>query len=788
MATALTGTHGHHRRLLSALTYTQQERRLALDRRPGDGTPETWFLGPKGENGDFLKSLVARAIDHAIDSRKQYMPHDPPIYPESRRPGLRFSEEFITKRLDDVLLYLRGSVPLSSHRNLSHMYWDQSLPAITGYIAGLLYNQNNVAAEASPTTTLFEIEVGNDLCRMLGYSLPSNDQITGGAVKPWGHITCGGSVANAESIWAARNLKYLALALAQAIRQEAPLAAAKNITVRTLNGQRHRLLELGPWQLLNLPIDEVIALAPRISKVGGISPADVEAALALHSVQSLGLVTFHRRYLPDTSPPLLITPATAHYSFPKGMALVGLGREQLHPVPVDLDGRMDTVALRAILDRCLDDQVPVMQVTAVMGTTEESAVDPLADIIALREEYRAQGLEFSVHADCAWGGYFASLLRETEVTPNAITAPAAEAAAAASASASAAAAGDRHKPLAATPTDASALESDPWSVLLAGPDPKSPGMMMSEYVLRQFLALPQADTITVDPHKAGFIPYPAGALCYRNGAMRDVVAFTAPVVYHGGIDPTVGVYGIEGSKPGAAAAAVYMSHLVIRPDRSGYGDLLSRCIFNSKRFYASLVGLSGPCFTVTPFQRLPVEKTAGCTPADVAEQRAYIANHIAPLTSADLAGAMLDDPNLFALFRDIGPDLTITTYAFNLVTANGPNRDLALMNEMNDRIYRKLSLQSFNGGTIPTAPMFVTSSQFTPSGYGQGFVDTFATRAGVTPAAGLPISFLISTVQNPWLGEADGGHLTTLMNALFDTATEAAQFVMARHGLTPPDA
>lgn len=741
------------------MTLTRQERHLSLDRRGGDGTPETWFLGPKGENAAFLKSLVTRVLDHAVESRALYMPDDPPIYPESHRHALRHSERFITERLDEVLKYLRGSVPLSSHRNLSHMYWDQSLPAVTGYIAGLLYNQNNVAAEASPTTTLFEIEVGDDLCRMLGYSLPDTDQIVAGAIKPWGHITCGGSVANAESIWASRNLKYLALALAQAVRHEPALSAARNVTVRTLNGQRHRLLEMAPWQLLNLPLDETIALAPRIAKVGGIAPSAVEATLRNHSVQSLGLVAFHRRYLPDTPPPLLVTPATAHYSFAKGMALVGLGRDQLAPVPVDLDGRMDLVALRALLDRCVDEQLPVMQVTAVMGTTEESAVDPLSEILSIRDEYRAQGLEFSVHADCAWGGYFASLLREARHVPNAVTVGNAE-----------------------------ATEADPWSTLLAGNDPASPGILFSEYVLRQFFALPQADTITVDPHKAGFIPYPAGALCYRNGAMRDVVAFTAPVVYHGGIDPTVGVYGIEGSKPGAAAAAVYMSHLVIRPDRSGYGDLLSRCIFNSKRFYASIVGLSGPDFTVTPFQRLPVEKLAGTTAADIAAQRDFIANHIAPLTSHDLAEAMFDDPALFALFRDMGPDLTITTYAFNLVTASGPNRDAALMNEMNDRIYRKLSLQAFNGGEIPSTPMFVTSSQFDPADYGQGFVDTFATRTGVTPAPGLPLNFLISTVQNPWLGEADGGHLTTLMNVLSDTASEAAQFVMARHGLTPPAA
>ena len=39
------------------------------------------------------------------------------------------------------------------------MKWDTSLPANVGYIAGLLYNQNNVASEGGPATTLMEIEV-----------------------------------------------------------------------------------------------------------------------------------------------------------------------------------------------------------------------------------------------------------------------------------------------------------------------------------------------------------------------------------------------------------------------------------------------------------------------------------------------------------------------------------------------------------------------------------------------------------------------------------------------------
>lgn len=749
-------------RLLRSLSLPDLKEALSLDRRGGH-TPETWFLGPKAENADILEGLVVRALRHNFASRRAYMPSDPRIFPDGQT--FEEAERFLSGCLDDLMHWLRGSVPLSSHRNLSHMYWDQSLPAVVGYIAALLYNQNNVAAEASPATTLLEMEVGDDLCRMLGYRLPTEAEIADGRLKPWGHITCDGSVANGESVWASRNLKYVAVALAEAVRSEPDLAAARHLSVRRHDGRRARLLEMDGWDLLNLPIDEAVGLGARLTTAAGIDPSAVEAALGLHSVQALGLVSFHQRYLPECPPPVLLAPQTAHYSWPKFMALCGLGRESLRAIPVDLDGRMNTVALRGELDRCLAERQPVMQVTAVLGTTEESAVDPLREIIAIRDEYRALGLEFSVHADAAWGGYFAALLREPK--------------------------GRREE------RPARAGHRTLWSPVGGGGDvdrgievrdgEADPGIVFSDYVRRQFTGLPQADTITVDPHKAGFVPYPAGALCYRNGGMRELISFKAPVVYHGGVDPTVGVYGIEGSKPGAAAAAVYLSHRVIRTDKSGYGDLLARCIFNSKRFYAALVNLSGPDFAVTPFQRLPSEKVPGATAEDVAAELSLIDRRITCLEDADLVEALKADRQLLQLFQDLGPDLTITTYAFNLVTAAGRNTDAGLMNEMNDLIYRKLSLQAFDGGTVPTTPMFVTSSAFDPQSYGQDFVDVFARRAGVVPQPGLAMSFLISTVQNPWLSEAGStSMLRTLMSVLGQTASAAAQAVMARHGLAPP--
>jgi hypothetical protein len=58
-------------------------------------------------------------------------------------------------------------------------------------------NPNNVATEASPLTTVLEIDVGKQLCKMIGYNIDITKSPVG-----WGHITCGGTVANLESMWA----------------------------------------------------------------------------------------------------------------------------------------------------------------------------------------------------------------------------------------------------------------------------------------------------------------------------------------------------------------------------------------------------------------------------------------------------------------------------------------------------------------------------------------------------------------------------------------------------------
>lgn len=673
------------------------------------GIPEAWFLGPKAENLDLLRELIGQALDSHAAFRRGFHPEDPTHLTDAVRasPEYQVGKERLRQETAELLDKLRLSAPFASLRYQGHMLWDQALPALVGLFAGLLYNQNNVAAEASPVTTRLEIEVGNDLCRMLGYAVPDEGapaRARRGVPVPWGHITSGGTVANIEALWAARNVMFAGVALRAAIREVPLLAPARQLEVPLWSGGSARLCELDTWTLLNLDLDVVAGLPAAIAELG-IAPDALKEALGGYAVENLGLVGFYRAFMPDVpASPVFLAPATGHYSWPKAATVLGLGQNALLVQQVDQDARLDLEHVEWTLTRLLRSRVPVLAIVAVVGSTEESAVDPLEGLLELRERFRARGLNFAIHADAAWGGYFRTMLRE----------------------------GD-------SPEAASGV----------------PVMAMSPYVQAQYRALGRADSITVDPHKGGYVPYPAGALCYRNAAMRDAVSLRAPVVFHSQTEPTVGIYGIEGSKPGSAAAAVWLAHRVIRPDRTGYGRILGECMWTSKRLFCRLATLDDPRFRVTMFNMTPAER-AGARPFEVAAEQERIRQFI-DLDNAALTRLLEGDAEAAALFAEIGSDQVILAFALNFRGADGtPNRDLARANAFNDCVFGHCSL------TEPRADMsdlelVLTSSRFEPSVYGHRFVDQFCRRMGVEPETELGASFLISTQMDPWTTETSGG-------------------------------
>ncbi|MFB7470802.1 pyridoxal phosphate-dependent decarboxylase family protein [Kitasatospora sp. NPDC056184] len=691
------------------------EYRLTRD----EGTTElaAWFLGPLGENGPVLKELVQAALDSHLADRREVYPNDPPYVTDDMKSSGAYLDAVKRTRahLDDLLDRLRGSVPQFSYRHQGHMLWDMTLPGIAGYFAAMLYNQNNVAAEASPVTTLLEKAVGESLCELAGYDPETS----------WGHVACDGSIANLEAMWSARNLKYYPVALARAVANDSGLAVARDVTVVDGAHRRHRLLDLDDWALINLPVDTVLKVPRDLGAVLEEHGLGLDALESIneYTIQQLGFEAFRQQLDETVLAPVALAPATMHYSWPKAASILGLGQQSLLTVEVDRDARARLDHRKEILDRCKRERRPVIMDIAVLGSTELSSVDPLKDMLALRNAYAEQGgFFYPVHVDAAWGGYFAALLRKR-----------------------------------------------------GGPDPEdrvlrattTPELMMSAYVNEQYGALPHADSMTIDPHKAGFIPYPAGGLCYRNKNQREMVTFTPRYLVHAKDDPSTGLYSAEGSKPGASAAGVYLSHKVITPDQDGYGRILGQCLFNSKRLYAGITTLNltseptgGPgTYRVTPVQWLPAEREHG----DVRTQLEKIHDLVVTRTNAELVA----DAEAMELFTELGADQVIIGYAFNPYLGGGLNTDITVANTLNEAVYAKLKVDfekagAKNGSTKKAPPLILMQSSFVEETYGHAFMAEFGRRMGLdVSAARLPhISFMISTTMDPWMSDTARGDFT----------------------------
>jgi aromatic-L-amino-acid decarboxylase len=87
-----------------------------------------------------------------------------------------------------------------------------------------------------------------------------------------------------------------------------------------------------------------------------------------------------------------------HMSIPKAVALLGLGRENLHPVPVDGSWRMDVRALQAAIEADVAAGGKPIAVIATAGTVNTGAVDPLEPIAAVSRRY-----DLWLHIDGAYG-------------------------------------------------------------------------------------------------------------------------------------------------------------------------------------------------------------------------------------------------------------------------------------------------------------------------------------------------------------------------------------------------
>ncbi|KAL1744050.1 hypothetical protein HDZ31DRAFT_82975 [Schizophyllum fasciatum] len=669
----------------------------------------SWFLGPRAENFDLLKEIFAGVLDEHARIRKDYHPKDGSFITDSIQESSTFKQnvELLRKEITQVSGLLNEySVPFFSPRYMGHMIWETSLPALSGWLCTLLFNQNNVTFEASPLTTLVEIEVGNQLCSMLGYA--KGDENT---YDSWGHIASDGTLANMESMWAARNLKYYPLSVHAAMKSGRLSFIADKFKVTTADKPNDAQLfkDLTTWQLLNLPPHVILGMGDQLHLQFGITPTFLSNAISPFLVQSKGKEDLLSQYNVELAPQCFFS-STKHYSWPKAAALVGIGSDNCINIPVDYDARIDIRKLDALLQECYDKKQAVYAVVAIIGSTEEGTVDPLDEVLALREKYAKKGMSFLVHADAAWGGYFASMIR------------------------------DPPEGLHNRWDDQEDEEGSRDFV---------PAITMREYSVRQFSALARADSITIDPHKAGYVPYPAGGLCYRDGRMRFLLTWTAPYLHDSDNGESIGVYGIEGSKPGAAAIACYLHNTVVGLHKLGHGALLGEVSFACRRFSAHWAAMSddNTDFIVVPFNKFTREREG---PKAIAEEKAFIREHILGKSNQ----AIVKNPAALDEICALGSDLNINVFTCNFRDANGKvNTDVEEANYLNNRIFERLSLTSV-GERPEDIPIFLTATVFDRKDYGD-CLDEYKRRLGLETESKQSLFVLRHVVMSPFQGAGD---------------------------------
>ncbi len=525
---------------------------------------EPYFLGPAAENEDLLESLVLEFLrDHAY-WRRNFHPEDGQrISPASRhRESFLAFQDRVRTELYSLSAELKRAVPFFHPRYLGHMTGDLLLPGLVAKLVTTLYNPNNVAEEAAPVTLEKELEVGEQLARMFGYA-------TDPAAEPcaWGHLTSGGTVANYEALWNLRSVKFYPLALQAG-------AADQGQRFEGVGPLEKELGAYTPWELLNLSVDQTIELRRQVARmlrdrVDRQGFHDFAAAVRGCRLESLGTAGFFTAHGAEVRPPRVLVSASAHYSWEKAMKVMGLGTANLVKVAVDDHMRMDTGQLAACLDQAREERVPVLAVVGMLGTTEFGTVDPIHEIVAERARCRELGLDFGIHVDGAWGGYLTSVFRAPD-----------------------------------------------GEMELRGKVGKGFEYFPSDTVYEAFAALPETDSVTVDPHKLGYIPYPAGAFVARNREVVDFIAQEAAYVFDLGDEERemprreklrkLGQYILEGSKPGSAAAAVHVCHKVLPLDSRGLGRLLKVTVRACERFWdtarEAAERLEGRVRLVVPFE------------------------------------------------------------------------------------------------------------------------------------------------------------------------------------------
>lgn len=644
-----------------------------------------WFLGPRGENADYFERQLLKLVRDHTHWRRNYFPGDELLISKDLKRANIASYDRLENLLAELSAGLRRNFPFFSPRYIGHQLSDVTLPSLLANMATMLYNPNNVTPEAAPVTVEWEIEACNDLLEMLGFRPPpeppeeffedERDEYQRQLRDEfgWSHITSGGTAANIEALWVARNIRYFALSIKEVVKQQG-LA----LSLKRPSGKSVAITRCSNRNLLLIKPNEAIYLLARfvevVKKETGLD-ADKAATLAMEWISeskyslSKGFFEAAAKY-----PPVILTSGAAHYSIQKAAEVIGIGRQNVEKVEMDHMFRMKATDLSARLESLVDEGRIPIAVVAMAGTTEEGAVDPIHEIAAVRARLeKERNLSFWLHIDGAWAGFFRSVFRmsdadafdtvlerissmttvkyrgerrewlesllrkemfrhteldDTEENKISQTIEWLESSLAQEDPSEYYRNLHRFFARNLSHTEAGKLKLDQFEVttddrisIVQDRVSQEIDLELGRYkktiqlqygakdVLRSFLAFPQAESITVDPHKMGYTTYPCGVVAFRNDRVRHFVTQEAPyitaashnaLVHHppkhvvykesGTDDPRIWVdafapFTLEGSRPGFSAASLWLSSKLIPFNLDGHGKIIRASILGARELF-----------------------------------------------------------------------------------------------------------------------------------------------------------------------------------------------------------
>ncbi|MBT4288140.1 MAG: aspartate aminotransferase family protein [Deltaproteobacteria bacterium] len=187
---------------------------------------------------------------------------------------------------------------------------------------------------------------------------------------------------------------------------------------------------------------------------------------------------------------LVVASEQSHYTHHRISEVLGL---KYKAVPCDRKARMNVDALEGLLK-----EGNVGTVVVTLGTTGIGSIDPLPEILNLREKY-----DFRVHVDSAYGGYF---------------------------------------------------------TLIGN---------LNQHGRKAFDAIPEVDSIVVDPHKHGLQPYGCGCVLFKDPGVGRFYKHDSPYTYFSSTELHLGEISLECSRAGASAVALWATQQLLPMDKKG---------------------------------------------------------------------------------------------------------------------------------------------------------------------------------------------------------------------------